>query len=208
VLVHHGLTVSMDLRLSDEERRQQVRRTHRKHIAQAHRAGVRLVVDDWSRLDAWVRTYHENMRRVGASAYYYFTAEHFRSLHEALDDRMHLALAQCGDEVLGGTVFFEHDGIMQAHLQSVRDGETFHADKLLYDAVREWGAARGNRLYHIGGGVGGGQDSLFFYKAGFSPTRHAFHTWRVVTDLEAYADLLGPRVHASDSMTGHFPPYR
>jgi len=208
VLVHHGQTVAMDLSLSDEQRRPETRRTHRKHINQALRAGVRVVMDDWSRLDTWVRTYHDNMRRVGASAYYFFPVEYFQSLHDGLDERMHLALAECDGEVLGGTVFFEHDGIVQAHLQSVRDGWTFHADKLLYDSVRRWAAARGNWWYHIGGGIGGDENSLFFYKAGFSPVRHEFHTWRVVIDGDAYAELLGPHIHTGDSMTGYFPPYR
>jgi hypothetical protein len=103
VLVHHGQTVAMDLSLSDEQRRPETRRTHRKHINQALRAGVRVVMDDWSRLDTWVRTYHDNMRRVGASAYYFFPVEYFQSLHDGLDERMHLALAECDGEVLGGT---------------------------------------------------------------------------------------------------------
>jgi hypothetical protein len=207
-VVHHGQTVSMDLTLSADDMWRQTRRTHRKHINQSRRAGVKVVMDDWGRFDEWLATYHQNMRRVGASAYYFFTADHFRDLHDVLGDRMHLAVAEADGETIGGTVFFEHGGIMQAHLQSMRDDRQFHADKLLYESVRRWGAERGNLVYHIGGGVGGGGDSLFFYKTGFSDSRHDFHTWRVVADPDAYADLIGPDVPVADSMTGYFPPYR
>jgi hypothetical protein len=207
-VVHHGQTVSMDLTLATDDMWRQTRRTHRKHINQSHRAGVTVVMDDWGRFDEWLLTYHENMRRVGASAYYFFSGQHLAGLHDALGGRMHLALAEVGGETIGGTVFFEHDGIMQAHLQSVRDDHRLHADKLLYDTVRRWGAERGNDVYHIGGGLGGADDSLFFYKAGFSESRHEFHTWRVVADPDAYAGLVGHGVPGAGSTTGHFPPYR
>ena len=66
-----------------------------------------------------------------------------------------LAVAVHDNEVLGGNLFFEHGGIMHTHLQSTKDGQIWWADKLLYHEVRRWGRARGNRIYHLGGGLGG-----------------------------------------------------
>jgi predicted N-acyltransferase len=210
VVVRHGQTVSVDLSLSVDEMWRQTRRGHRKQINQARRADVSVVMDDWDRLDEWVVTYHDNMRRVGASEYYFFSREYFGGLHQALGDRAHLAVAVAHGEVVGGSLFFAHRGIMQGHLRSTRDEGAYHADKLLHDEVRRWGKGRGNAVYHFGGGVGGAHDSLFAYKAGFSPLRHDFHTWRVVTDADRYVDLVGPdpAPFARSSMSGYFPPYR
>ncbi len=203
-LVRHGETVSMDLTVSVEEMWRQTRSDHRNHINRARRAGTRVVFDDWDRLDEWVAVYHDNMRRVGAGEYYYFTGAHLAALHEAVGDRMHLAIAIEGDEVVGGNTFFEHDGIATGYVSSTRRARHRYADELLYDEVRRWCKERGDTVFHLGGGKGGRCDSLFEYKAGFSPRRHPFHTWRVVTDPDAYRRL----VDDPADLSGTFPPYR
>ena len=209
-VVRHGETVSVDLSLSVDEMWRQTRRDHRKDISRARRAEVSVVLDDWSRLDEWLATYHDNMRRVGASAYYFFSGEHFHALRCALGDRVHLAVAVAQGEVVGGSVFFEYRGILQGYVQSTRGERTYHADKLLYDEIRRWGKDRGDAVYHFGGGVGGANDSLFAYKAGFSPRRHDFHTWRIITDPDRFAGLLGADAGSAavSSTSGYFPPYR
>lgn len=205
-VVHHGQTVSLDLQLTPEQAWRDTHRTHRNQINKARRADVSIVVDDWAHLRSWIGTYHATMRRVGASGFYFFDEDYFHRLRAALGPRLHLAAAVAGGELLGGNLFFEHDGIMHTHLQSTRDGPVHHADKLLYDEVRRWGRDRGNTVFHIGGGLGGEADSLFRFKASFGAGRHDFHTWRVVTDPATVEKLAGPLTPAS--MTGRFPPYR
>lgn len=204
-LVRHGETVSMDLTVSEEQMWRQTRADHRNHINRARRAGTKVVFDEWDRLGEWVAVYHDNMRRVGASSYYFFTTGHLAALHEAVGDRMHLALALEGDEVVGGNTFFEHDGIATGYVSSTRRARNRYADELLYDEVRRFCKARGDRVFHLGGGKGGGNDSLFSYKAGFSPDRNPFHTWRVVADRAAFWELTGD---GPADLTATFPPYR
>jgi hypothetical protein len=203
-VIEHGETVSMDLCLSFDEMWSQTRSDHRNHINRARRAGTKVIFDDWDRLAEWVEVYHGNMRRVGATSYYFFTYEHLAALHDAVGDRMHLAVALEGDEVVGGNTFFEHDGIATGYVSSTRRARNRYADELLYDEVRRFCKARGCTIFHLGGGKGGSNDSLFTYKAGFSPSRHPFHTWRVIADPVAYRELVNDR--KSDS--GSFPPYR
>ncbi len=206
-VVYHGETVSIDLRRSADEIWRQTHRSHRNQINKAKRAGIRIVIDDWDRLDEWIATYHATMRRVGATDFYFFAAEHFHRLRTALAQAVHLAVAVDGDGVvLGGNLFFEYGGIMHTHLQSTRDGEIRYADKLLYHEVRMWGRDRGNEIYHLGGGVGGQADSLYRYKAAFAPGRHRFGTWRVITDPGSYERLAGPPT--PEALSGRFPAYR
>ncbi|HEU4347452.1 MAG TPA: GNAT family N-acetyltransferase, partial [Actinoplanes sp.] len=151
-VVRHGETVSMDLTVDLDEMWRQTRSDHRNHINRARRAGTRVVFDDWSRLGEWVEVYHDNMRRVGASSYYFFTRDHLTALHEAVGDRMHLAVAIEGDEVVGGNTFFEYEGIATGYVSSTRRAPNRYADELLYDEVRRWCKNRGNRVFHLGGG--------------------------------------------------------
>jgi hypothetical protein len=209
-MVRHGETVSMDLTVSLEEMWKQTRSDHRNHINRSRRDGTRIVFDDWDRLGEWVDVYHDNMRRVGAATYYFFTREHLAALHEAVGDRMHLAVALEGDEVVGGNTFFEHDGIATGYVSSTRRARNRYADELLYDEVRRWCKERGDTVFHLGGGKGGCNDSLFSYKAGFSPSRHPFHTWRVVPDPPAYRELVRQRRPEADpdDLSATFPSYR
>jgi hypothetical protein len=209
-VVRHGETVSMDLRVTEEQMWQQTRSDHRNHINRARRAGTKVLFDDWTRLGEWVEIYHDNMRRVGAGSYYFFTEEHLAALKGRVGERLHLAVAIEGDEVVGGNTFFEYDGICTGYVSSTRRAKNRYADELLYDEVRQWCRQRGNRVFHLGGGRGGSNDSLFSYKAGFSPCRHPFHTWRVVADPVAYAQLMRDRRPEADpaDVSGSFPPYR
>jgi hypothetical protein len=147
---------------------------------------------------------------VGAADYYFFPCDHLRALHDAVGDRMHLAVAVQDGEVVGGNTFFEHDGIATGYVLATRRARNRYADELLYDEVRRFCKNRGDTIFHLGGGKGGRNDSLFEYKAGFSPGRHLFHTWRVVTDPEAYRRLVAERNPTADpdDMSGTFPPYR
>jgi Acetyltransferase (GNAT) domain len=210
VTVRHGETVSVDLSLSVEEMWHQTRSDHRNHINRARRAGVTVVFDEWDRLDEWVAVYHANMRRLGASDYYLVPAGHIADLRDALGGKLHLATALFDGEVVGGNTFFEYRGFVQGYLASTRRENNHYADKLLYDEVRRWTRQRGDAVFHVGGGVGGGKDSLFAYKSGFSAGRHPFHTWRVVSEPTGYAELLRRKDLSPDpaQMSGHFPPYR
>jgi Acetyltransferase (GNAT) domain len=209
-LVHHGETVSMDLTVSEDEMWKQTRADHRNHINRAKRSGTEIVFDDWERLGEWVEVYHDNMRRVGATSYYFFTVEHLSALHDAVGDKMHLVVALEDGEVVGGNTFFSYDGIATGYVSSTRRAPKRYADELLYDSVRRWCKQRGDKVFHLGGGKGGANDSLFSYKAGFSPDRNAFHTWRVIADPVAYERLVRERRPDADpaDLTTTFPVYR
>ena len=207
-LVQHGHTVTIDLRTAEQEQWAQVRPNHRRQINRARRHGITVRLDDWTRLGEFVDVYHETMTRVGASPEYFFDRGYFDGLHAALGDTTHLAIAEREGEVLGGGLFLSHAGILQYHLGATR---TEHLPeqpvKLIFDEVRRWAGGRGWTDFHLGGGVGGSEDSLFHFKAGFSRDRPAFFTWRLICDPEAYQRLV-ERPGVPQDSGGHFPAYR
>lgn len=211
-VVHHGFTLSVDLSLPLEELWRQTSSGHRNEIKQATRAGHRVFFDEhFAHLDTFVRIYRDTMTRVNAGGYYLFSQKYFADLMEALGPRLRLCVVQIGDEIAGGGLFVETCGIVQYHLSGsdrrfVRERPT----KLMLHFVRTWAKERGLRRIHLGGGVGGEEDSLFRFKAGFSTDRHPFRTLRVVCDQLAYGQLVRtahPEANPLDR-SGFFPLYR
>lgn len=210
-VVQHGHTVSIDLTGSEEEMWSHVRSNHRRQINRARRDGAVVVIDRWDRLSTFIDIYHETMRRVGASSYYFFDPPYFEELHAGLGDRVHLVTVEFGETVAAGGIFFECTGIFQYHLGATRSSYLGRQPtKLMFDEVRRWAKARGGVALHLGGGVGGEGNPLFHFKAGFSRDWRPFHTWRVVADEDAYRSLI--LSFAGDpekaDMRQYFPAYR
>ena len=82
--------------------------------------------------------------------------------------------------------------------------------KLMIRYAACWAKGRGNRYLHLGGGVGGVDDSLFDWKSGFSPLRHSFYTLRAVVNETEFDRLMIASGESLWSQTpgGFFPPYR
>lgn len=209
-----GPTVSVDLSLSAEAIRSRYGAGLRNDINRARRAGLTTTHDmDFARLSTFTRLYHQTMVRAGATDYYFFAEADFRRLRTALSRRLHLLLTCVGDEVAAAGLFTEFDGIVEWHL--VGSSEEFSAlspSKLLVDDAILWAQDRGNRVLHMGGGRGGREDKLLWFKSRFSPQLHAFHTGRWILDRNAYEELVRGRragIEPSQELDrGFFPAYR
>jgi hypothetical protein len=80
--------------------------------------------------------------------------------------------------------------------------------KLLFDEASVIGKNMGMRYLHLGGGVGGREDSLFNFKCGFSDLFMNFNTWRYIANLSIYNNLVEERCKNTDFNTMKFPLYR
>jgi hypothetical protein len=211
-LVEHGETVTVDLSLPEDELWRQTRSRYRSEINRAEREGHRPYFDEnFEHLDTFVTLYLATMERVEATPYYLFGTDYFRGLKDVLDRRLHLCVVDIDGEIAAGALFTEIGGIVQYHLSASDD--RFSAQrptKTMIHFVRTWAKARGNRWLHLGGGLGGGRDSLFHFKAGFSKLSQPFRTWRVVTDEPMYLELVRAARPTSDGRdrSGYFPEYR
>ena len=85
---------------------------------------------------------------------------------------------------------------------------------MLLDDVRRWAQARGNQVFHFGGGRAGKDDSLMAFKARFSRRRHEFYLGRWILEADAYQSLCEQhRVYAQEAGRvsqgeGLLPQYR
>jgi hypothetical protein len=209
-LVTHGETVVIDLSLSDEEQWRQHQSGHRNEINKAVRAGHEAFIDsEWKHFDDFVRIYTETMHRLEAAPYYFFDAEYFRGMREALGPGgLHLAVTRIAGDVAAAALITTVSGVVQYHLSGTTERYIKERPtKLLLHEVRRWSTSRGERWFHLGGGLGAAADSLFRFKAGFSKLRRSFRTWRVIVDGDRYAALSGGTATAPDT-AGFFPAYR
>ena len=212
LVVQHGTTVHVDLRKSEAEHWAETMSGHRNEINRAIKNGHRAYFDDGFRhADRFVEIYQRTMSRVGAAAHYFFDRDYLIGLREALGPRLRLAIVEIGGAVAATGLFVETGGIVQYHLSGT--DEAFMRErptKLMLHFVRGWAKERGAKWLHLGGGVGGGEDSLFKFKAGFSKARSPFFTLRLVVDPALYRTLSRAKHAEADEtvLDGFFPLYR
>lgn len=210
--VRHGDTVAVDLTQPPDVLWRETRRDHRRQIRQSQRAGHQVILGTGDGdLPAFGTLYRATMARRGAARSYFFDDAYFEELRDVVGNRLLLASAVIDGAVAAGGLFIETGGIVSYHL-SATDARfvPLAPSKLLIHVVREWARARGNRWLHLGGGVGAAADSLFDFKAGFSPVRHPFWTLRIVVDEPRYRDLVAALDPARDPLVADafFPIYR
>jgi hypothetical protein len=212
-LVQRGRTVSIDLTLTLEEIWGQTRADHRRNISKSRRSGITVAAEDFdANLDVFLKMYYETMYRTNASPYYYFPCEYFRSLKNLLGDGLTLCLVRSSTgEALSGGLFTECCGIVQYHLSGTfTSAIPQRPSKLMLDYMRTWAKERGNRVFHLGGGFGAKEDSVFDFKAGFSSIRHSFYTWQFIFAPNMYSRLEQNRRGLSNTVVDgdFFPVYR
>ena len=169
--------------------------------------------EEWLKFETFLDVYHETMLRRGAERSYFYSREHFLELRKALGQHLLLCLTEIDGTVAAAAIFTEYNGVVNYHLSGtgaafVRERPT----KIMIDFMRRWAKDRGNHFLHLGGGLGGRQDSLFAFKAGFSDLRFPFSSLRVIIDGPTYRTLAG-RWEAltgisADDPEGYFPAYR
>lgn len=211
VTIQHGETVMIDLHRSEDAIWGEMAKGHRTEINQALRAGHVPSFDaTFEKLDRFVEIYRATMSRVEASPYYFFDRDYVVGLREALGERLKLAIVEIEGEVAAAGLFVRTGDIVQYHLSGtderfVRNRPT----KLMLDFVRKSSKALGARWFHLGGGIGGVEDSLFRFKAGFSRLRAPFHTCRIVPAPAMYEALcLARGLTPAADLAGFFPAYR
>ncbi len=206
-VVPGGETVSIDLSVPETVQWSDYQASLRNRINRGRRLGLRTEPDPcWAHLDDFVAFYHATMRRNRAGARWFFSADYFRRLRRALGANAVLMLTRLDGALAAAGIFIAYRGIVANHF-SMNNEAWLHLapTKILLDDVRRWAGARGERLFHLGGGRSSTEDSLFAFKAAFSRRRHRFYTLRRVLDPPVYRELCAALPAAAGTF---FPAYR
>ena len=211
-----GRTVSIDLTLPERVQRQKFRYNHRSDIKRLHQRGLVCIRSTEAvHRDAFVEMYYETMHRKGADPSYFFERGYFDALANGLEENLHLFVCLEEGRPISGELVTTCNGIVQYYLSATFDEFRHLApSKMLIDSVRKWASERGDRVLHLGGGVGAHEDSLFRFKAGFSDCRHDFVTWRWILQPSVYKVLCEEKEKSNllkglkSRGDGFFPLYR
>ncbi|MCD0160622.1 GNAT family N-acetyltransferase [Deinococcus sp. 6YEL10] len=207
-IVDIGTTVSIDLKLEEEEQWGSYRKNTRYEIRKLIRDGFTVRKLDWNEFGAeFIEIYQQTMRRVGASQEYYFSDHYYSGLFQLEGVEMHLFGCFKDGKLACAGLFSLAGEIIQYHLSGT--AEEFLKEspsKLMIDAVRCWAKKTPATILHLGGGVGGKRDSLFKFKAGLASGEHTFRIWKWILNQSKYEDLT---IKAGSTLDEpYFPAYR
>jgi hypothetical protein len=180
---------------------------HRNVVRKAQKAGVTVEVTPApGDISPFAALYEQTMRRQDASAYHFFPPLYWERLTE-MGDRLVVFDAYAEGNVVATALCLRGDRWLHYHLGGTHDSaRELGASNLLLYAAALWGQARGLDEFHLGGGAGGEESSLFAFKQRFSPHgRREFWVGKLVHDEDAYRRLSG---QSDIDLDGFFPAYR
>lgn len=207
-----GRTITIELN-SQEQIWDELTSKNRNVIRKAKKMGVEIY---WGRsidlFEKFVPMYNETMNKEDAKDYYYFEVDFYNSLLSDLRYNSLMFYAVYEEKVISMAIVMFANKQMHYHL-SASDREYQHlasTNLLLYEASC-WGCENGYRTFHLGGGVGNKEDSLFKFKKAFNKNSNTkFSVGKKIFNPEKYDRLLRIRHETVGTKLdqSYFPEYR
>lgn len=208
-----GKTVAMDLTSEEviwtnihSKNRNMIRKAEKNGIVIKHGQGLEL-------FDEFIKIYNATMDKDNAEDYYYFKPEFYRSIHEDLKDNYELFWAEYEGKIIAMSIMIFANGRLNYHLSGsdIEYRNLAPSNLLLYKAAL-WGVEKGMKTFHLGGGVGSGEDNLYKFKAAFNrKSDYQFSIAKMVFDQEKYDALVEERESRDPEFNREskfFPLYR
>ncbi|ASU34726.1 GNAT family N-acetyltransferase [Mucilaginibacter xinganensis] len=206
----NGTTLYIDLSISVQDQHNRYDKRLSRQIRRLRKQGFEIKEScDLAEIRGFIEMYHKNMDRVSASKNYYFEEKYFVDLLniDGFDNR--LILIYEGRKLVCGALVLLSDNIIRNHLSATAPEYLKESpSKLLTDEISVMGRRLGKKIFHLGGGVGGKEDTLYRFKRLFSGLQVKDHIWCYINDEQAYNDLVQRNGVAIDPQSAYFPLYR
>lgn len=207
-----GKTISLDLK-DDETIWSNITSKNRNVIRKAEKLGVEIHHGKGiDLLRIFKEIYDETMRSDNASDYYFFKDDFYKSIAEDLFDNYEIFYATIGEEIISMAIVIFDNTQLHYHLSgSKREYRSYAPSNLLLYRVALWGMEKGYKTFHLGGGVGSGEDPLYKFKAAFNRNSdNQFSIGKLIIDLSKYNEFVStreadPKFNISSNF---FPLYR
>ena len=174
---------------------------HRNKVTKAEKAGATVTQHDG--LGEFVPLYEDTMRRLDADDFYLFSPDYWERLAALPLARFDAAIDR---EVVASALCLATPPWLHYHLSGTTDtGRSTGSSTLVLLEAARWAQERGFERFHLGGGLGGRQDSLHHFKARFDPEGLVdAAVGKAIHDEDAYRELSG----GDAGYDGFFPAYR
>lgn len=187
---------------------------NRNMIRKAEKNGIEIHHGkDLSLFEDFRRIYNATMDKDHAEEYYYFGKEFYESIHRDLHDNYEMFYATLNGQIIAMSIMLYGNKQMHYHLSgSLMDYRNLAPSNLLLYKAALWGCEHGFKTFHLGGGVGSGEDNLYKFKAAFNKNSdYQFSIGKQIFDQEAYDKLVTIREESDpdfDKSSHYFPLYR
>lgn len=201
-----GDVVNIDVSLPIEQSRMAYGKSNKNQVNKLRKQCAVIKAETKEDILEFVDIYYENMKRLDADEYYFFSKEYFLNFMEISDFDTDILLVKHLDSntYIAGSMFVKTKNIVQYHLSGTRTEHLrLKPSKLFLDEMRLQATEQGYKVFNLGGGLGSEQDSLFEFKASFSKDFRTFNIWKYIVNQAAYDNLSKDK-----DETNFFPKYR
>ena len=164
-----GKTIAIDL-LSEDVIWSNIISKNRNMIRKAEKNGVEIRHGkDLELFNDFERIYNSTMMKDQAEEYYFFEDSFYESIHRDLYDNYEMFYAVIDGQVIAMSIMLFANNRMHYHLSgSIVEYRNLAPSNLLLYKAALWGCEHGFKTFHLGGGVGSGEDNLYKFKAAFN----------------------------------------
>lgn len=208
-----GKTIAMDLS-SPEIIWENIASKNRNMIRKAEKNGIEIHHShDAELFKTFISIYNATMDRDNASSYYYFNEEFYSSIHTDLAGHYEMFYATYEGQIIAMSIIMFANKQMHYHLSgSMIEFRNLAPSNLLLYKAALWGCEQGFKTFHLGGGVGSGEDSLYKFKAAFNRNSdYQFSIAKHIYDHNLYGQLVEERAKNDEFFNREstfFPLYR
>lgn len=208
-----GKTIAFDLESPEviwdniiSKNRNMIRKAEKNGITIEHGKGMDL-------LDQFTEIYNATMDKDHAEEYYYFKRPFYESIDRDLQDNYEMFYAMYEGRPIAMSIMIFANGRLNYHLSGsdIEYRNLAPSNLLLYKAAL-WGYEQGCKTFHLGGGVGSGEDNLYKFKAAFNrKSDYQFSIGKEIFDREKYDELVALRAKEDPEFNAEskfFPLYR
>ena len=208
-----GKTIAFDL-TSSEVIWENIISKNRNMIRKAEKNGIEIRHGkDMTLFEDFRRIYNATMEKDNAEEYYFFGEKFYESIHRDLFNNYEMFYAVLNGEIIAMSIMLFANDQMHYHLSgSMIEYRNLAPSNLLLYKAALWGCEQGYKTFHLGGGVGSGEDNLYKFKAAFNRNSdYQFSIGKQVFDQENYDKLVKIRRESDpnfDENSSYFPLYR
>lgn len=208
-----GKTIAIDLSSTEiiwnnivSKNRNMIRKAEKNGVEIRHGKDMELFRD-------FKRIYNVTMQKDNAEGYYFFEDSFYESIHRDLYNNYEMFYAVLDGQIIAMSIMLYANKQMHYHLSgSLMEYRNCAPSNLLLYKAALWGCEQGFKTFHLGGGVGSGEDNLYKFKAAFNRNSdYQFSVGKEIFDRKKYDELVAIRARTDkdfNSESSYFPLYR
>jgi hypothetical protein len=213
-IINIGDTINLFLS-SEDDIMLNMKKSSRYSIRKAVEKGMKVERDNSDKSwNNFIDLYYQTMNRNQAKEYYYFSKTYFGNIRSLLKERAQIFNVVYENKVISSMLVLVGEQFIHSHLLGIASEYRKERFGRFFDYnIALWGLRRGCKHYHLGGGYGGREDSIFKYKKSLAKNgRLSFYVGNKVHNKKVYDELSKIHEKNNPEVTGknldYFPLYR